>query len=181
MYESKNYPLVIKGINKSVVHKSEFDAVKLNLSSKEELLLKAKEIENSFEEHQFKIDEYLIQPYITLKHELLIGGFRDSSFGPVIMFGSGGKYVEVFDDTSIRSCYLCDEDIYEMIDETKIGRILKGVRGEKSADVSKLKDLIKNCAAMMIDLPNIVEFDLNPLIIDPQYNFYAVDVRIKAD
>lgn len=180
-YESKNYPLVIKGINKSVVHKSELDAVKLNLSSKEELLLKAKEIENNFEEHQLKIDEYLIQPYITLKHELLIGGFRDPSFGPVIMFGSGGKYVEVFDDTSIRSCYLCDEDIYEMIDETKIGRILKGVRGEKSADVTKLKDLIKSCAAMMIDLPNIVEFDLNPLIIDPQYNFYAVDVRIKAD
>lgn len=181
LYESKNYPLVIKGINKSVIHKSELEAVKLNIRSKEELLLKANEIEKSFGMNGLSVDDFLIQPFIETRHELLIGGFRDSSFGPVIMFGSGGKYVEVFDDTSIRSCYLCDEDIYEMIDETKIGRILKGVRGEKAVDVSKLKNLIENCATMMIDLPNIIEFDLNPLMIDSQNNFYAVDVRIKQE
>lgn len=181
MYDSHNYPIVIKGISNSVIHKSELGAVKLNIKSKEELLLKANEIEKSFAKNGLRVDDFLIQPFIKTGHELLIGGFRDPSFGPVIMFGSGGKYVEVLDDTAIRSCYLCDEDIYEMIEETKIGTILKGVRGEKAVDLNTLKNIIRTCAAMMVDLPNIIEFDLNPLIIDSQYNFYAVDVRIKAE
>ncbi|MDQ7816503.1 MAG: acetate--CoA ligase family protein [Melioribacteraceae bacterium] len=178
-YEAENYPLVIKGINKNVVHKSELDAVKLNIKSKEEFLLKAREIEDSFAKNNLFVDEFLIQPFITIKHELLIGGFRDPSFGPVIMFGSGGKYVEVFDDTSIRSCYLCDTDIDEMIDETKIGKILKGVRGETPVNIKALKEIIKSCTTMMAENQNIAEFDLNPLILGVDNIFYAVDVRIK--
>jgi acetyltransferase len=178
-YEAENYPLVIKGINKNVVHKSELDAVKLNIKSKEEFLLKAREIEDSFAKNNLFVDEFLIQPFITIKHELLIGGFRDPSFGPVIMFGSGGKYVEVFDDTSIRSCYLCDTDIDEMIDETKIGKILKGVRGEMPVNIKALKEIIKSCTTMMAENQNIAEFDLNPLILGVDNIFYAVDVRIK--
>jgi len=180
-YKPETFPLVIKGINKSVIHKSELDAVKLNVSSKEELLLRGKEIENSFEKNGFKIDEFLIQPQISIKNELLIGGFRDPSFGPVIMFGSGGKYVEVFEDTSLRSCFLCDDDIEEMINETKIGKILKGVRGELPVDFIRLREIIKSCAVMMLENQEIVEFDLNPLIVTKDNNFYAVDVRIKIN
>ncbi|MBS3945121.1 MAG: acetate--CoA ligase family protein [Melioribacter sp.] len=178
-YKPEVYPLVIKGISRDVIHKSELDAVKLNINSKEELLFKAKEIENSFIKNGVQVEEFLIQPQISIKHELLIGGFRDPSFGPVIMFGSGGKYVEVFEDTSMRSCYLCGEDIEEMIDETKIGKILRGVRGESPADIKKLKEIIKTCALMMIENNNISEFDLNPLIVSIDNNFHAVDVRIK--
>lgn len=180
-YKPETFPLVIKGINKSVIHKSELDAVKLNVNSKGELLLRGKEIENSFEKNGFKIDEFLIQPQISIKNELLIGGFRDPSFGPVIMFGSGGKYVEVFEDTSLRSCFLCDDDIDEMINETKIGKILKGVRGELPVDFIRLREIIKSCAAMMLENQEIQEFDLNPLIVSKDNNFYAVDVRLKID
>lgn len=175
------YPTVIKGISKSVVHKSELNAVKLNLSNKQKLASAAHEISTSFSEKNFSVDNFLVQQFIEPKHELLVGGFRDPSFGPVIMFGSGGKYVEVFDDTSIKSCYSSEDDVELMIDETKIGKILRGVRGEKSSDIPRLKAIIKSCALMMIENVNIAEFDINPLILDKNYNFYAVDVRIRVE
>ena len=95
------------------------------------------------------------------------------------MFGSGGKYVEVFDDTSMRSAYLCDADIEEMINETKIGRILKGIRGENPVDVQTLKSIIKSLAQMMLDEDTITECDLNPVIITRDNKTLAVDVRVK--
>jgi acetyltransferase len=180
-YKGTLYPIVIKGISEQVVHKSELNAVKLNIKSKEELIKRAEEIINNFHNHNYQVDHFLIQPFIKMKHEILIGGYRDQSFGPMIMFGLGGKYVEVFEDTSIRSAYLCDEDIFEMIDETKIGKILKGVRGESAADINKIKDIIKSSALMLIENKNIEEFDLNPLIITDDNSIFAVDIRIKIN
>jgi len=174
------FPIVLKGINKNVIHKSELNAVKLNLISKEELLNVAEEIKKNFSTAGYEVEEFLVQKFIKPKHELLIGGFRDSSFGPVIMFGSGGKYVEIFDDTSIRSCYLCDDDIDEMIFSTKIGKILTGVRGEKEIKTEELKSVIKSCALMLIENHQIKEFDINPLIIGEDDKLYAVDIRIKS-
>jgi acyl-CoA synthetase (NDP forming) len=66
-----------------------------------------------------------------------------------------------------------------MLNKTKAGKILKGVRGEKPADINKLKEIILSASRMMIDNPEIKEFDFNPLILDEQNKFYAVDVRVK--
>ncbi len=173
------YPLVIKGISKDVIHKSELNAVKLDIRNKEELMASAEEIEKNFTKYNFKIDEFLIQPFIKTKHEILIGGFRDPSFGPVIMFGTGGKYVEVVCDTSIKSAYLCEDDIDDMIDSTVIGKILKGVRGERPIDIDNLKNIISSSARMLIENKNITEFDLNPLIVADDDSIHAVDIRIK--
>lgn len=173
------YPLVIKGINKDVIHKSELNAVKLNIQNKDELLKASDEIKNNFTKYSFEVEEFLVQPYIKLKHEVLIGGFRDPSFGPVIMFGTGGKYVEVICDTAIKSAYLSDNDIDEMINSTVIGKILNGVRGESPCDIKKLKEIIKSSAQMLIENNNISEFDLNPLIISEDNSIHAVDIRIK--
>lgn len=178
--ELPKYPLVLKGLSKNVVHKSELNAVKLNIKNADELMEAAREVTNSFEQNNFEAEEFLIQPFIQSKHELLIGGFRDASFGPMIMFGLGGKYVEVFQDTFMKSAYLSEEDVDEMIDSTKIGKILKGVRGEKSVDLNKLKQIILSSAQMMLDNPNIVEFDFNPLVVDMNNEFHTVDVRIRS-
>ena len=175
-----NYPVVIKGISASAVHKSEFNAVKLDIENFEELLSEKISIEKSFEKQNFKCDGYLIQPFIKVKHELLLGGFRDPTFGPMIMFGSGGKYVEIFNDTSIKSAYLSDFDIDEIIDRTKIGKVLKGVRGELPVNITKLKSLILSAGQMMLDNPQIIEFDFNPLILAENNFFSIVDVRIKV-
>ncbi len=115
-----------------------------------------------------------------MKHELLIGGFRDNDFGPMVMFGTGGKYVEVYEDTSMRSAYLTERDIDDMIAGTRMGKIINGVRGELPADIQKVKAVIKSVAQMMLDNENITECDLNPLIVDEQNNLFAVDIRIKA-
>ena len=137
------------------------------------------EIINSFQQNNIELEEFLIQPFIFAKHEILIGGFRDNSFGPMIMFGSGGKYVEVFKDTCMKSAHLSDEDVDEMIDSTKIGKILKGVRGESPVDLITLKKIILSSAQIMLDNPNIIEFDFNPLVVAKDNSIHAVDVRIK--
>ncbi|MBI1939651.1 MAG: acetate--CoA ligase family protein [Ignavibacteriales bacterium] len=174
------YPLVLKGISHEVIHKSEINAVKLNIKDEEDLAERANEISESFRKFNFEVVEFLIQPYIKTKHEILIGGFRDPSFGPAIMFGTGGKYVEVICDTAIKSAYITENDIDDLINETVIGKILQGIRGEEPCDLTGLKRIIKSCAHMMIENKNISEFDLNPLIVDEENNFYAVDVRVKV-
>jgi len=173
------YPVVLKGIGKDVIHKSELDAVKLNVRNAEELKTAASQISDNFKLHGYRIEKYLIQEFIQTKHELLLGGYRDSSFGPVIMFGSGGKYVEVIDDTAIRSAFITEEEINEMISSTKIGKILSGVRGESSVDLIKLREIIMSASLMLIENEKIIEFDLNPLIVDIHNQFHAVDIRIK--
>ena len=98
----------------------------------------------------------------------------------MIMFGSGGKYVEYLDDTVMRSAYLTENDITEMINSTKIGKIIQGVRGEESADIDAVKKAIKNLAQMMINHKEITEVDLNPLMVTTENKIFAVDVRIKC-
>ena len=175
------FPLVLKGINSNIVHKSELNAVKLDIKNKTDLHKAAKEIKEGFSISGYEAESFLVQKFVKAKHELLVGGFRDPSFGPVIMFGSGGKYVEVFDDVSIKSCYLSDDDIETMISSTKIGKILGGVRGEKSYDIKELKRIILSCAKMMIENQNIIEFDLNPLIVGEDNKYHAVDVRVSIE
>ncbi len=179
-FDGINFPVVIKGISKSAVHKSEFNAVKLNIKNYDELESAKDSIIKSFELYKIPLEEFLIQPFIKRRYELLVGGFRDPTFGPMIMFGSGGKYVEVFNDTSIKSAYLNKTDVEEIIGRTKIGKILKGVRGEEPADFERLKKIILSAGQMMLDNPSIKEFDFNPLIIGEDNSIHIVDARITV-
>lgn len=179
--EKLDYPLVIKVVSKDVVHKSEMKGVKVNIQNEQELYNAAQDIINNFKDRNIYLVEFLIQPYVDPKFEILLGGFRDPSFGPMIMFGTGGKYVEVYKDTCMKSAYLSDDDIEEMIESTSMGRLLKGVRGEKAFDLDKIRKTIKNAAQMMLDYPEIQEFDFNPLLTTENNDIYAVDVRIRTD
>ncbi|MBK9098229.1 MAG: acetate--CoA ligase family protein [bacterium] len=174
------YPVVMKAVGEKIIHKSDLKGVVLNIKDKAELIKTADEMINNFKQKSMQLDSFLIQPFIHTKFELLVGGFRDPSFGPMVMFGSGGKYVEYFDDTVIRSAYLNDLDIDEMINRTKIGKIIQGVRGEKPADLVKIKNTIKSVAQMMLNHKEITECDLNPLVVTDDNNIFAVDIRIKC-
>lgn len=180
-FDEDFYPVVLKGINSSVIHKTELNAVKLNIKNKKELLQKAKEIKDGFSKFGYSVEKFLIQKFVKARNELIIGGFRDPSFGPIILFGTGGKYVEVLGDTAIKSAYLSDDDIDSLIASTTMDKILRGVRGETPAEINSLKKIIKSCARMIIENENILEFDLNPLIVGEDNKFYAVDVRVKAE
>ena len=174
------FPVVLKAVGEKIIHKSELKGVVLNIKDKNELIYTAESMIKSFNQKKLSIESFLIQPYIHTKFELLVGGFRDPSFGPMIMVGSGGKYVEFIEDTKIRSAYLSDYDIEEMINNTKIGKIIQGVRGEIPADMNRIKSTIKSVAQMMLDHREIIECDLNPLVVTDDNNIFAVDIRIKC-
>ncbi|MGE5353064.1 MAG: acetate--CoA ligase family protein, partial [Acidobacteriota bacterium] len=176
----ENYlPAVLKAISRDVIHKSEFNAVRLNLLSREEIKSEAQKMTEEFSSKGFTVEGFLLQPYVKVKHEILLGGFRDPSFGPMIMFGTGGKYVEVINDTVIKSAYISDADVNEMINTTKMGQIIKGVRGENPADIRCLRETIKAAARMMIENERIQEFDINPLVVTEMNQVFAVDIRIR--
>jgi len=174
------FPVVIKAIGEKIIHKTDLKGVALNIKSKDELINAADEMINNFKTKNIMLDSFLIQPFLITNFELLVGAFRDPSFGPMIMFGSGGKYVEYIEDTVMRSAYLSDNDIDEMINSTKIGKIIQGVRGEEPADMNKIKSAIKNLAQMMLNHKEIIEVDLNPLIVTTDNKILAVDVRVKC-
>jgi len=174
------FPVVLKAIGEKIIHKSDIKGVVLNIKSGKELISSAEEMKNNFEKKDLEIESFLIQPLINPKFELLVGGFRDPNFGPMVMFGLGGKYVEYFEDTAIRSAYVNENDIHEMINETKIGKIIQGVRSDKAVDMEKIKSIIKSVAQMMINNKEITECDLNPLLVSEDDRIYAVDIRIKC-
>lgn len=178
-FDGDFFPCVIKGINFQHTHKTELKAVKLNIQNHNELLSAAKEIEFNMNSKGIHTEKYLIQKFIKPKYEVLVGGLRDLSFGPITTFGMGGTYVEVMNDKSIRSSFSSPEDILEMINETKIGKILSGFRGENSVDIKKMVELILSFNKMLIENSNIVEIDINPIIIGYDNTFNAIDTRIK--
>ncbi|MCJ7554411.1 MAG: acetate--CoA ligase family protein [Ignavibacteriaceae bacterium] len=174
------FPVVLKAVGEKIIHKSDLKGVVLNIKTKDELIKTAEEMTANFKSKNIQLDSFLIQPFVTPKFELLVGTFRDHLFGPMIMVGSGGKYVEYLADTVMRSSYVSEYDIDEMINSTKIGRIIQGVRGESSVDMNKIKSSIKSLAQMMLDYPEITECDLNPLLLSDDNRMFAVDVRIKC-
>ncbi len=174
------FPLVIKAVGEKIIHKSDLKGVVLNIKNNKELVNVAKKMLNDFKKNKLKVDSFLLQPYLIPKFELLVGGFRDLNFGPMVMFGLGGKYVEHLEDTAIRSASLNEKDIDAMIKETKIGKIIKGVRGEKPVDIKKIKSTIKSVAQMMLNHKEISECDLNPLLVSEDNKIFAVDIRIKC-
>jgi acetyltransferase len=175
-----SYPLVLKAVSKAIVHKSELDAVVLNITNFDELKNSIEKMKINLAERGIVLEKILIQEYLKTKFELLVGAFRDNNFGPVIMFGAGGKYVEYLEDTSMCSAYLNDEDVEVLINSTKIGKIIRGVRGEKPVDINSLKSIIKNIAQLMLDYDEIKEVDLNPLIVTESNDMCAVDIRVKC-
>lgn len=178
-FEIKSYPIVLKGINENVSHKSDFGAVELGIKSSQEYKAAIKKIRTRMKSFNLAPDYFLIQPHILSRFELLIGGFRDASFGTMISFGLGGKYVNYFEDFSLRSAFITKDEIREMINETKIGKIIQGVRGEVGVDLDLLIKIISNAAKMIRENNNLLEFDINPLLVTEKNEFVIVDFRVK--
>lgn len=175
------YPVVLKGLSNEAVHKSDVKGVKVGINNKVELLHAKYDIEANFMANNLKVEEFLIQKCYEPKHELLLGGFRDSSFGPILMFGQGGKYVETYNDTAVRSMLLSVDEMDSLIDSTKIGQILRGVRGEKSISIYDLKLIMMYFNNMFLENPSMKEIDINPLILTKDGDFIAADVRIRIE
>ncbi|MGI6318788.1 MAG: acyl-CoA synthetase [Firmicutes bacterium] len=168
------YPVVLKVLSPEVIHKSDLGGVKLNLKSAAEVELAYKEIISAFSNN--KLAGVAVQKMVPPGLEAIVGVSTDPAFGPVLMFGLGGIFVEVLKDISFRVLPVTEPDIDEMLKEIRGYNLLQGFRGT-AVDLPALKDLLLKVSALVIKHPEIKELELNPVFLYPKGNM-AVDARI---
>jgi len=123
--------------------------------------------------------QILVQTMVTRGREVILGGKRDQSFGPIVLFGLGGIFVEALKDVVWRLAPLSYEEAKKMIGSIGGARILHGVRGEKPCDIETVADLLVRLSNMLVDLPQIQEIDINPVLVFPEgEGAQAVDARV---
>jgi 4-hydroxybutyryl-CoA synthetase (ADP-forming) len=175
------HPVVMKIVSKDIIHKSDAGGVKVGLQNDEEVSKSFEEIMSNARKFNknAKIEGVLVQQMIESAKEVILGAKNDPLFGPLIMFGLGGIYVEVLKDVIFRLAPINEQDATNMVESIKTAKLLKGVRGQPPADVSALVDSLLRLSQLVTDFPEIEEFDMNPLLVlDEGKGVCAVDVRI---
>ncbi|MBN1664871.1 MAG: acetate--CoA ligase family protein [Deltaproteobacteria bacterium] len=172
------FPVVVKGHGSKLTHKTERDLVKTNLKSAEEVQEAFCAVKKAAGEDW---EGCLISPFVKGSREFVAGLFRDSQFGPVVMFGLGGVYTEALSDVTFRVAPLTEKHGLAMIDEIKAGKLLGAFRGEAPADREQLLRVISGLSRLGLEHPEIQEVDINPLIIMPDGSVKAVDALVVLD
>lgn len=171
------FPVVLKVISQSLIHKSDTGGVLLNLDNKEEVGSAYNELLERFEKESTKEDfGILVQPMAKSGFELFIGAKQDPSFGPITMIGIGGIYVELYSDAATGIGILTREDVEGMLSRTKAGTALKGYR-KRILDREAIIKLTIDVSLFMMAHPEILELDLNPVITHDK-GFDIVDYRL---
>jgi acetyltransferase len=165
--EKVGYPVVLKVVSEQVVHKSEVDGVKLNLKNAGEVREAFHAIHGSVSEAlpDATIQGIYVVKMVTGGEEIIIGIKKDPSFGPVLMFGMGGIFVEVFRDVSFGIAPLNKDQARKLIEQTRAYRILSGVRGQPPRDIENVVDTLIRLGQLSQDFPQIEELDINPLFV----------------
>jgi acyl-CoA synthetase (NDP forming) len=162
-----------------IIHKSDAGGIKLDLKNE-------RDVEKAFEEivenackltTKERVIGTLISPMVPKGQECIIGMIRDPQFGPVIMFGLGGIFVEVLKDVSFRVAPLAAEDIDQMITDIKGYKVLTGIRGEAPKDIEAVKGILSKISEIAVDHHEINEIDLNPVIVHEK-GISIVDSRV---
>ena len=174
IFQSLGGPVVMKVLSPDVVHKSDAGGVKLNLRTAEEVEAAYRDIVHAFSGK--KLSGISVQKMAEQGIEAIIGVANDATFGPVIMFGLGGVFVEVLKDVSFRSIPISAFDARDMIEEIKGYALLRGYRGH-SSDIEALEKLLLSISEFVMENPDISEMDLNPVFLYPE-GYMAVDARI---
>ncbi|MEK7359978.1 MAG: acetate--CoA ligase family protein [Planctomycetota bacterium] len=173
------FPVVLKIVSPNIIHKTDAGGVKVGINDNKGVNAAYMEIINNVQKNcpDAKIRGVIVSEMALPAPEVIIGGLRDPQFGPAVMFGMGGVFVEIFKDISFRISPLEEYEALEMIGEVKGSAILKGFRNSKALDVSTLAQTILKVSEMMISLLEIKEIDLNPILVYPK-GVTAVDVRV---
>lgn len=175
------YPVVMKVASPDVLHKTDIGGIVFGISSEQQVDEAYDAIMRSVLQRlpDATIWGVMIQEQLPPGREVIVGMNRDRSFGPILLFGLGGIYVEVLKDVSFRMCPVALDEAREMIDEIRGSAILRGARGVAPADIDAVTDVICKVSAMAMDFPDIAELDINPLIVgDRGAGAFAADVRI---
>ncbi len=179
--DEMGYPVVLKISSPEILHKSDVGGVKINLENRAQVETAYAGVMEEVKSHLPEASIYGIEVSNMAAEgiELIIGLTRDVQFGPLIVFGLGGIYVNLFEDVSFRlaSSLTTRKVIEEMISETKAGTLLKGFRGNKPGDMEALMETIARVARLSLDFDNIVEMDINPVRVHVR-GVTALDVKI---
>jgi acyl-CoA synthetase (NDP forming) len=173
--EKIGYPVVLKGLGSRLTHKTEKGLVKLNLKSKEDVRSAAQYIK---EAAGSDLEGFLVQPMLEGKREFVAGLFRDKQFGPTIMFGLGGIFTEAIGDVVFRLAPFDEKEAGNMIDGLLAQKLLGAFRGEKAPDKSALIKTLVGLSRIGMEIPEIKEIDINPLLISAEGKVTAVDALI---
>ena len=175
------YPVVVKAVGADLVHKSDVGAVKVDLRRPEELESAVSDIDRSLAGVGISGHGYLVQEFVRGGHEVIFGIGSDPRFGQFLMFGLGGKYVEVLRDVRFGVMPLTPVEATGMIRGIDGFPLLEGVRGELGADLDRLEDVLLRIAQLAERHPRIQELDVNPFVAAPDAPAAkALDVRIRV-
>lgn len=161
------YPVVLKVSSPDILHKSDIGGVKVGLRS-------ADDVRDTFELLDYRARRYspnatiwgmLVQEQAPPGREVIVGMSRDAQFGPLLLFGLGGIYVEVLKDVSFRLAPISRQEAQEMVQSIRAYPLLQGVRGQPPADIEAAIEVVLRSAQLVTDFPEIVEMDLNPVVL----------------
>ena len=182
--EKIGYPVVMKIVSPDILHKTDVGGVRVGIENN-------MQVEEAFFDITSKSRQYLphatilgvsIQEMVGGGKEVILGMSKDVQFGPLIMFGLGGIYVEVLKDVSFRIAPLSVKDADEMIREINAFPLLSGYRGEKPADLIALRECLLRLSQLVTDFPDIIEMDINPLLVKTEgEGAIAADARITLE
>jgi 4-hydroxybutyryl-CoA synthetase (ADP-forming) len=175
------YPVVMKIVSPDIIHKSDAGGVKVGLKNDNEIKAAFKEIMNNAKSYKSdaRIKGILVQEMITSAKEIILGAKHDPLFGPLVMVGLGGIYVEVLKDVVFRLAPIDEQEAGKMIESIKAIKLLKGIRGEAPSDLAAVADSLQRLSQLITDFPEIEEFDINPLLVlERGKGVRVVDVRI---
>ena len=179
--EQIGYPVVMKIASPDILHKTDIGGVRLNVQS-------AAEVRDSFDLMTFRALRHmpdatiwgcLIQQQVRGGKEIILGMNCDPQFGPMVMFGLGGIYVEVLQDVSFRIAPFSRDEANEMMREIRSFNLLRGVRGQARSDILACADTLLKVSQLVTDFPEIVEMDINPLMVfEEGRGVMGIDMRL---
>ena len=151
------FPLVLKAISPGLLHKTECNAVRLGIKSLDDMVTHWNEMQETWP------NSIWAEEQMPAGLDLMVGFHRDPQFGPILVFGSGGKYVEVFQDIRRILLPATKKDLSQMIDQTNAGKIIRGIRGEPSLNRNDLLKFLEKSSTLIVQLPEIESIDFNPV------------------
>ena len=173
------FPVAMKIVSPEVVHKFDVGGVKLDLTSERDVLESFNEIMRNVKSQLPKagLEGVVVQEHVRGGRETIVGMRRDPKFGPLLMFGLGGIYVEAYRDVSFRMAPVRELGAYNMISQIRGSKILEGFRGQPPSDIKALAECIERTSQLALELEEVQELDVNPLVAFEK-GCRAVDARI---
>ena len=174
-----NFPIVMKIVSPDIIHKTDAGGVKVGIKDEKEAELAYQEIISKVKKYNKEAQIFGVITYsmISKATEIIIGMIKDPHFGPVVMFGLGGIFVEVLKDISFRILPIEERDAGEMITGIKGYEILKGARGNSPRDIQAIKEVLLKVSKLTTENPEINEIDLNPIFVFEK-GLQVVDARM---